>query len=225
MSGKKTLVISLAMYLPIFIISIVVSVTFMQTRQNGVPTFFGNKYITIDSASMNGGDGFNVVIREGEAIVIKSVDPQDIDIGDIITFRFEDQSDIVTITHRVIEILSANSVITGFVTQGDNNPNIVETVSVSAVLGRYERHVSRGWADFVTFLSGILGLAIFVLIPLAAVIIICIFALTAKDPAKKEEPAPVRTVAPQVRKTENTWKEVQKRSLAEFNKKDKWRDV
>ena len=68
----------------------------------------------------------------GSLIYVKSVDPEDIKVGDAITFRLSGED--TAATHRVIEIDTDNQC---FYTKGDaNEPPDARPVPYSSVLGR-----------------------------------------------------------------------------------------
>lgn len=56
-------------------------------------------------------------IATGSVVYVQNVDPADVEVGDIITFKMDTKSEVVA-THRVVEILEDER---AFVTKGDNN--------------------------------------------------------------------------------------------------------
>lgn len=76
-----------------------------------VPKLFGYEIYGILSQSME------PEIATGSVVYVQNVDPEDIEVGDIITFKMDAKSEVVA-THRVVEILADER---AFVTKGDNN--------------------------------------------------------------------------------------------------------
>ena len=78
------------------------------------------------------------VIREGDIIIFKGVEPDEIGVGDIIIFEVPDELEEILpprITHRVIDkITTADDVI--FRTKGDNAPLDSFEVPMGKVLGK-----------------------------------------------------------------------------------------
>jgi signal peptidase len=101
------------------------------------PQVAGVRFATILSNSMRPS------MTKGDMIVVRSVDPQHIEAGDIILFRSGADPN-ATIAHRVVEIVGNDSGRgPAFVTKGDANE--VEdrgVVSASRVLGKVQYHVA-----------------------------------------------------------------------------------
>lgn len=67
----------------------------------------------------------------GDLVYVKSVDPKDIKVGDVITFVLNEQ--LTVVTHRVKAIDSESE---HFTTQGDANPATTETVYFKNLVGK-----------------------------------------------------------------------------------------
>ena len=69
----------------------------------------------------------------GTLVVWHSVDPADIEVGDVIAFSSSTDAD-VTVSHRVVDVLDS-----GFRTKGDANTDVdLEVVSASDVVGKVD---------------------------------------------------------------------------------------
>lgn len=79
-----------------------------------VPKLFGYEIYGILSQSMEPN------ITSGSVIYVKDIAAEDVEVGDIITFKMDAKSDLVA-THRVVEI---NKDDRSFITKGDNNDAI-----------------------------------------------------------------------------------------------------
>lgn len=98
------------------------------------PQVSGVRFASVLSGSMR------PTMTRGDMIVVRSVDPQHIDVGDVILFRSGEDAN-ATIAHRVVEIVGSDGS-PAFVTKGDANE--VEdrgAVPASRVLGKVQHHV------------------------------------------------------------------------------------
>lgn len=80
-----------------------------------VPSLTGSVPLTVLTSSMEPG------LPPGTLIVVRPTAPEQITIGDVVTYQIESgKADVVT--HRVLEIVSSTDGTRTFITQGDNNP-------------------------------------------------------------------------------------------------------
>jgi signal peptidase len=99
-----------------------------------VPRVSGVRFATILSDSMR------PAMTTGDMIVVRPVDPGQIEIGDVILFPSPADSD-ATIAHRVVEVVGSGGSL-AFVTRGDANEVPDRSpVSADSVLGEVEFHV------------------------------------------------------------------------------------
>lgn len=91
-------------------------------------SFFGYRLFDVVTGSME------PAYMPGDMIIVKSTPPDEIKIGDAVTFRTTADENVF-LTHRVVEIINGEKL--GFITKGDNN-NAVDsfTVNADAVVGR-----------------------------------------------------------------------------------------
>lgn len=93
------------------------------------PMLLGYRPMTILTGSME------PAYPVGSIVYLKSVDFEDLEVGDAITFRLADSDSVAT--HRIVEINTEQET---FVTKGDANPsNDANPVSYSTVEGRVTR--------------------------------------------------------------------------------------
>lgn len=103
-------IIICVIFIPILVINI--SIMYQaNTNKDKIPSIFGYKPFIVLSDSMDN------VIRKGDLIFVKNIDPSKLNKKDVIAFR--DDEGTVT-THRIIDIVN-NDNIEYFVTKGDNN--------------------------------------------------------------------------------------------------------
>lgn len=106
----------------------------------------------------------------GSLIFCSSVDPDDVEVDDIICFYDPQGTGTTTITHRVVEIGTKKDGERIFVTKGDAN-NIVDQVAVSEddILGKYMFHIN-GLGRLAMFMQTTPGLIIFIILPIVILV-------------------------------------------------------
>src|SRR3546814_899450 len=119
-----------------------------------IPRLMGGATLTVLSGSMS------PTIPKGSIVLVKPVDPQSLNEGDVITWQVR-PGESTYITHRIIDIDDAGSL--SFVTQGDANPSPdIDEVPAGAVRGRVLFHVPflGSATDLIRSRVGLAGLAI-----------------------------------------------------------------
>ena len=120
-----------------------------------IPDFLGYKPFIVLSGSME------PAIQTGDLIVTRSVAPEKIQVGDVISFREEEN---VVVSHRVTEIDHEGGL--SFLTKGDANvgtdPGKVEPEQIE---GLFKWRVA-GVGRFAIFLQTPVGMLIFIVAPL-----------------------------------------------------------
>ena len=113
---------------------------FFATYTGRIPNIFGYHFFRVVSSSME------PVIVDGDCIISKDTDIDDIEIGDIITFYSEDPAIYNYLnTHRVVGIINNNDGTKEFVTKGDSNPGEdVYTAKSSKIIGVYQGDIFIG---------------------------------------------------------------------------------
>ena len=122
----------------------------------GAPKVAGHQMYIVLSGSMN------PAFDTGSLAFVKETKPEEIVVGDIITFRTQSESDALT-THRVVEVLRDGEL--AFVTRGDaNNVNDPYPVLADNVVGRVTGAVPYvGYA--LNFVQTRQGLILLIFIP------------------------------------------------------------
>jgi len=128
-------------------------------------------------------------ISPGDAVIVKSVDPADIERGDVITFLRTGES--TPVTHRVVEVVGSEGDL-AFRTKGDANDNPDPTpVPAENVTGKvwvvlpYVGHV-------VMFANTPRGMALLVGLPVVALILSELYAFMQSDESEKQPEPPDR---------------------------------
>jgi signal peptidase len=115
--------------------------------------------MTVESGSMT------PAIRKGDAVVLRPVNPVDLHVGDVVSYRSPaDQS--VIITHRVVEVEKAWKQV---ITKGDNVDRNDKPLPMSEIIGKVDLRVAYlGYA--LDFLRTPAGLITCVYLPAAMIV-------------------------------------------------------
>lgn len=138
------------------------------TNKDEVPSLFGYAPMIVLTDSMvgNNEDNFN----GGDLIFVKTVKPEEVKKGDVISF-FDPQGNGTSITsHRVVEVLKENGEIS-FKTKGDNN-NTEDKLPVPAknLAGVYTGFKIVGAGQVAMFMQTPWGLIVCVVVPILLLI-------------------------------------------------------
>ena len=139
------------------------------------PSIFGNKFFIVLTGSMSPS------IEVGDLVLVKNVNPEDINQNDVITFA-SSSSDNIT-THRVKEVLNEENNIS-YITQGDaNNAEDPIPVESELLLGKVNKVIPKVGTILLWIQNNIMKVLLGVI-----VVIICIFSFNKfKYKANKEK--------------------------------------
>lgn len=161
--GKKISIIIGILLCIVLILVLIINITLIvgsYVNPEKVPSFLGYKPFIVLSGSME------PEISPGDLIITSNVDPEEIKVGDIISFR-EDGTTVVS--HRVTEVLTEEGL--AFHTKGDANIGAdAGTVLPEDIEGLYIWRIG-GLGRIALFLQTPMGLLIFVIIPLCLIIL------------------------------------------------------
>ena len=126
------------------------------TNPDKVPTLGGYAPMIVLTDSMY------PKIQSGDLIMIKSAKPEDVQVGDVISFFDPDGNGSSVVTHRVIEILPDGS----FKTKGDaNNTEDPSPVPAANLVGKWLNFRVKGAGNVAMFLQTTPGLIVCVAVP------------------------------------------------------------
>ncbi len=149
-------IISCLILIPILLINLVIIVKGSLSPKE-VPTVFGYAPMAVITDSMN--TGKKETINAGDLVVTKKVDPETLQVGDIIMFKNNDSA----IIHRIVSYDSKSGT---FTTKGDaNNTEDLDPVQKKNIIGKYVGRVP-GLGKFVLFSKTPLGILICMGFPL-----------------------------------------------------------
>lgn len=129
---KKATFIALILLVAVLLITVVKSRISQKT-----PSVLGYQLFNVLSHSMDGykKDSFAI----GSLVLVKAINPEDIKVGDIITYDRKSEDSKLT-THRVVEINMEENGELSFTTKGDTNPSpdgtpVPEDIVLGKVIG------------------------------------------------------------------------------------------
>jgi len=136
-------------------------VTFASKSDSGVARIGGYTPMAVLSESMKG------TFDKGDMIIVKKVDPVNLQNGDIIAYWTVIENKKVVNTHRIVDIKETNGIYQ-FMTKGDAN-DLVDNYVVSGgdIVGKYVTLVPV-LGNVLTVLSSSMGFLIIIVLPLLA---------------------------------------------------------
>lgn len=165
----------------VLILVLVVNITLIvrsYVNPEEVPSFMGYKPFIVLSGSME------PEILPGDLIITKIIDPEEIAVGDIISFRADES---VVVSHRVTDVLTDDGL--AFLTKGDANTGAdAGSILPEEVEGKYIFRVA-GVGNIAMFLQTPLGLLVFVVVPLCLFILFDILSRKTRDKKEKSREA------------------------------------
>ena len=162
--------------IPILVMNLTIIVK-SYLNPNEVPDFFGIKPFIVVTGSMEG------TIDGGDFIVTKVVEPEALEVGDIISYSI----DTSVITHRIIEKTEVDGQ-PAFITKGDaNNTEDQDPVMYDQVESIYLFRIA-GLGNVAMFMQTPVGMLVFIGIPLCCFILYDIIRrrLQAKKDSEKD---------------------------------------
>ena len=182
-NGSARLILSLfgvlicVLLIPILAMNLTIIVK-SYLNPNEIPDFFGIKPFIVVTGSMEG------TIDGGDLIITKVVEPEALEVGDIIAYSI----DTSVITHRIIEKTEVDGQ-PAFVTKGDaNNTEDQDPVIYDQVESIYLFRIA-GLGNVAMFMQTPVGMLVFIGIPLCCFILYDIIRrrLQAKKDSKKDD--------------------------------------
>ena len=167
MTDKKQKVLNIVgialcvILIPILIMNCVLIVKGL-VNEKEVPGLFGRTPLIVLTDSMY------PEIKSGDIIICKDISPEDVKVGDVISF-FDpaDKNGVAVVTHRVIEIITDDGELY-FRTKGDNN-NTDDKIAVPAenLVGLWTETRFAGLGHVALFMQSTWGLIVCIFLPLA----------------------------------------------------------
>lgn len=111
-------------------------------------------------------DSMHPDIKSGDLIICKTIDAEDVEVGDVISFYDPASNSSAVVTHKVIEIINEDGKIS-FKTKGINN-NTEDRLPVPAdkLIAEYTGIRIPGAGNFAIFMQSTTGLIVCVVLPI-----------------------------------------------------------
>lgn len=136
--GNKKILKTLGNILFYVVLISLLSISFIMVKSvkdGKQPTIMGHKFFTVMTGSMQPS------IMVGDLVIAKELPPEQIKVGDVITFENKNSGNIIT--HRVKEIIK-DGVGIKYITQGDaNNVQDQNPVESKAVIGKVVKCIPK----------------------------------------------------------------------------------
>ncbi len=131
------------------------------------PSVLGVTPMVVLTGSMSGdAEGH---IEAGDLILVRKADPEQLQVGDVIAFQ--EEGAVTVVTHRILEISTAEDGSLLYTTKGDaNNTKDDIPVTEDRLVGLYWFRLP-GVGNFALFLQTPVGMLLFIGVPLLAFII------------------------------------------------------
>lgn len=163
----------------VLVIVLAYSVTALFSEQDdNMTTVLGMSALTVQSNSMS------PTFSEGDLIFIRDVEPEDIEVGDVITYimTYTSDDEIYTFynSHRVIQVVENPDGTLKFYTQGDNNPgpdsgSVFQTMVVGVWTGGHIGGFGSVLDGIIEFLKSPVGFFLFIVFPCFAFLVYEVF--------------------------------------------------
>ena len=149
--------------IPILLLNCIMIVQSMVNKDE-VPGIGGLSPLIVLSGSMSG------EIEEGDIIIVRKIDGEDVGIKDVIAFFDPDSKNNSVLTHRVVDVENREGKLY-FQTKGDANDDIDDTwVSEDALIGEWTGFRLPFLGHVAMFMQTTGGLIVCVLIPLVLLV-------------------------------------------------------
>ncbi len=176
---KKILIFTYRIFTYVLILAAVVMMIFtiisVNTFDRNDRALFGYKAYIVrsDSMSTTNGDKENGYFNAGDLILVKEVDPETLNAGDIISYSSVNSENYgETVTHMIRSRTVDDEGSPGFVTYGtDTDMDDENVVTYAYVLGKYEKHLP-GVGIFFQFLKTVPGYILCIFLPFLLLILV-----------------------------------------------------
>ena len=177
--GSVIGIILCVLLVPILIINVTVIIKGV-VNPGKVPSFGGYSPLIVLTDSMY------PEIKNGDLIITKVTDAENVKVGDVISFFDPDGNGMSVLTHRVVELTDQNGMLS-FRTKGDaNNTEDISLAPASSLIGVYQKKIS-GAGNVAMFLQSTPGLVVCIAVPLLLLILFEVIRHRKYEKAKSED--------------------------------------
>ena len=161
----------------LILFSVVISISSITAKaNNGVPNVFGYTPFSVQTDSMKD------TLNKGDYIFVEECDGESLEVGDIVTYFTLINGERAINTHRVVEVIKENGMIS-YRTQGDNKETNPEPdamlLSPGDVIGKYNGTRIPVLGTVIDYLSTQMGFFLVILLPVLLFTIYQIYKLVA----------------------------------------------
>lgn len=159
-------------------IILLIAISTIASSKDGYTNIFGKAVLAVKSDSMNGGkkDSF----KKNDLIIINLVNDQkkqNLNKGDIVTFKFPVNGEMDFNTHRIIEAYNTGTNQANYLTKGDN-PSVTgtEQISYQEIIGTYSGKIPVVGGFFI-FIQSPQGFLVMIVLPAVLITVYCLVLL------------------------------------------------
>lgn len=219
-TAKKilTVVLSIVLWVVILLAALFAFTTLASRDTSSVASLAGFTPMTVQSDSMV------PFFETGDLIVIRKCNPDELQVGDVITFHTIIQNQYALNTHRIASITETNGV-RSYTTKGDNN--LISDTHVIAngdIVGKYVGK-APGLGRLLDFMSGSVGFLLIIVLPMLIFFIYQVYhlvivsinlkkAMAIENALAAQEALASQQPAPQSGETENEAKRIREEAEA-----------
>lgn len=188
-------------FLPIIIINLVLVVKGAMNPEK-VPMIFDTAPLIVVSDSMTIDEENNTgAFNKGDLIVIKKVNPDDLVVGDIITY-ISKEGDVIT--HRITEVFLSDEGVRTFETKGDASPGFdYYAVKYDQIVGKYNGVRLANLGDVAMFFQTPAGVIAVIGIPLVGMLAFDIVKKQQESKAAKSREEELEAEIERLKKSQN----------------------
>jgi len=170
MKKAVTVIVSVLLWI-IILLAALFAFTTLATQDNAhVASVFGYTPMVVQTESM--APTFNA----DDLIIVKQCDPNELEVGDIVTFHTIIMNEYALNTHRIVEINEELGV-RSYTTKGDNNEmSDQHFITNGDIVGKYVTRLP-GMGKVINFLSGTVGFLLVIVLPMLAFFIYQVYHL------------------------------------------------
>ncbi len=150
------------LFLLFIIASSIFSIVQAKLNPKAIPSFLGLKPFTILSGSMQ------PFLEKGDMILVKPVEAEKIEAGDVITFRMDEET---LVSHGVVDLSLDEDGISRYITKGDaNETEDIQPIGEDQLIGKFLLSIPKG-GYLAKFTQTPKGIILFIFLPVALLII------------------------------------------------------
>lgn len=154
----------------VIILGIITTIISLTSNEDGIPNVFGYSPFSIQTNSMA------PTMKAGDLIIVKSIEPKSLVVGDIISYYDTIDGENVIKTHRIISIIDDG--VRLYTTRGDNNDVDDDYVLTEVdIIGKYQNIKIPLLGYIIDFFKSKWGFLLFIVLPLAVIFVVQLISL------------------------------------------------